>query len=137
MATYTSKYGVALAACRARTASRLSAYGATTGTTRITPLRAGTSATRPARRTFAVRSAREKPRPAVRKRRVSSPSRTSAPRLSARSRSRSGPATVVSPALGSPVGQTAAPRGLAVVVVRDRPLSPRPPYDAMEARRGV
>ncbi|OKK13514.1 hypothetical protein AMK33_01360 [Streptomyces sp. CB02400] len=137
MATYTSKYGVALAACRARTASRLSAYGAMTGTRQTTPLRASTSATRPTRRTFAHRSAREKPRPAVRKRRISSPSRTSTLRPSARSRSRSSPATVVLPALGSPVSQTVAPWGLAVVVMRNRPLFPRPPYDAMKARRGM
>lgn len=44
---------------------------------------------------------------------------------------------VVLPALGSPVSQTVAPWGLAVVVMRNRPLFPRPPYDAREAGRGM
>ena len=99
--------------------------GAMTGTSATTPCRASSSATKPTRVTWVLRSSREKPRPADRFVRSSSPSRicTRSPRSVSSVASAS--AMVLLPAPDRPVSQTVAPVSCRALIRVFRTLSCR------------
>jgi hypothetical protein len=85
-------------------------YGEIAETMTATPLRVSRLATKPMRRTFMLRSSREKLRPLLRLVRTMSPSRTSTLRPRSFSSFSTISATVVLPAPERPVNQSVNPR---------------------------